>query len=112
MAKQVFERVGRALGIAIACMVNSLNLPLYVIGGGVSSAWNAFCRQCSTRCDNAFGLCRDTPRGTAQESAETAHNPDHAGAMLGGDGGSVRRGTSSDDAGGRHEQSMAQWFAL
>lgn len=41
-AKQVFERVGRALGIAIANMVNSLNLPLYVIGGGVSSAWDLF----------------------------------------------------------------------
>jgi glucokinase len=43
VAKQVFERVGRALGIAIANMVNTLNLPLYVIGGGVSGAWEAFC---------------------------------------------------------------------
>jgi glucokinase len=42
VAKQVFERVGRALGLAIANMVNTLNLPLYVIGGGVSSAWDAF----------------------------------------------------------------------
>lgn len=42
VAKQVFERVGRALGIAIANMVNTLNLPLYVIGGGVSGAWEAF----------------------------------------------------------------------
>ena len=41
-AKKVFERVGRALGVAIADMVNILNLPLYVIGGGVSSAWDAF----------------------------------------------------------------------
>jgi glucokinase len=42
VAKQVYERVGRALGLAIANMVNTLNLPLYVIGGGVSSAWDAF----------------------------------------------------------------------
>jgi glucokinase len=41
-AKKVFERVGRALGMAIADMVNILNLSLYVIGGGVSSAWDAF----------------------------------------------------------------------
>jgi glucokinase len=41
-AKKVFERVGRALGVAIADMVNILNLSLYVIGGGVSSAWDAF----------------------------------------------------------------------
>ena len=41
-ARKVFERVGRALGLAIAAMINTLNLPLYVIGGGVSSAWDAF----------------------------------------------------------------------
>jgi glucokinase len=42
VAKQVLERAGRALGIAIGSLVNILNLPLYVIGGGVSSAWEAF----------------------------------------------------------------------
>jgi glucokinase len=41
-AKKIFERVGRALGVALANMVNALNLPLHVIGGGVSSAWDAF----------------------------------------------------------------------
>ena len=38
----MFENVGRALGIGIGGMVNALNLPMYVIGGGVSSAWDAF----------------------------------------------------------------------
>ena len=41
-AGRVFRRVGRALGIALATLVNSLNLPMHVIGGGVSSAWEAF----------------------------------------------------------------------
>jgi glucokinase len=41
-AKKVFENVGRALGIAIGSMVNALNLPMYVIGGGASNAWDAF----------------------------------------------------------------------
>jgi glucokinase len=41
-ARKIFRRVGRALGIALSAMVNSLNLPIYVIGGGVSSAWEAF----------------------------------------------------------------------
>jgi len=41
-AKRVFENVGRALGIGIGAMVNALNLPMYVIGGGVASAWDAF----------------------------------------------------------------------
>ena len=41
-AQKVYQTVGRALGIGIASMVNALNLPMYVIGGGVSSAWDAF----------------------------------------------------------------------
>ena len=41
-AQKIYRRVGRALGIAIGGMVNALNLPMYVIGGGVASAWDAF----------------------------------------------------------------------
>jgi glucokinase len=41
-ARHVFRRVGRALGIVLSDLVNSLNLPIYVIGGGVSNAWDAF----------------------------------------------------------------------
>jgi glucokinase len=41
-AKKIFERVGRALGLAIGSLVNAMNMPIHVIGGGVSSAWDAF----------------------------------------------------------------------
>ena len=41
-ARKIYRRVGRALGIALSDMVNALNLPMYVIGGGVASAWEAF----------------------------------------------------------------------
>ncbi len=41
-ARHVFEQVGKALGTVIADMVNIFNFPMYVIGGGVSSAWDAF----------------------------------------------------------------------
>jgi glucokinase len=41
-AKRIFRRVGRALGIVLADLVNALNLPMYVVGGGVASAWEAF----------------------------------------------------------------------
>jgi glucokinase len=40
--REIFRRVGEALGILLADIVNGLNLPMYVIGGGVSSAWEAF----------------------------------------------------------------------
>lgn len=41
-AQRIYQTVGRALGIGIGGMVNALNLPMYVIGGGVASAWDAF----------------------------------------------------------------------
>src|SRR5271165_748040 len=41
-AKRIYQKVGRALAIGIGGMVNALNLPMYVIGGGVASAWEAF----------------------------------------------------------------------
>ena len=41
-AQRIFQTVGRALAIGIGGMVNALNLPMYVIGGGVASAWDAF----------------------------------------------------------------------
>jgi glucokinase len=41
-ARDIFTRVGWALGILIADLVNVLNLNMYVIGGGVSAAWSAF----------------------------------------------------------------------
>lgn len=41
-AKRIFDRTGRALGIALAGLINTLNLPLYLIAGGVSDAWPLF----------------------------------------------------------------------
>jgi len=41
-ALAVYERVGTALGIGLGALVNTLNLPLYVIGGGTSAAWELF----------------------------------------------------------------------
>ncbi|MFZ3216323.1 MAG: ROK family protein [Candidatus Acidiferrales bacterium] len=41
-ARTIFDEVGLALGRGLAAMVNTLNLPLYVVGGGLSLAWNLF----------------------------------------------------------------------
>jgi glucokinase len=41
-AIQIFEEQGRALGWILASLVNSLNLPLYVLGGGVAAGWELF----------------------------------------------------------------------
>lgn len=39
-AKLIYEQAGRSLGICLAGLINILNLPLYVIGGGVATSWD------------------------------------------------------------------------
>ena len=41
-ARRIFRTFGRYLGILLAALINVLNLDMFVIGGGVSSAWDAF----------------------------------------------------------------------
>jgi glucokinase len=41
-AQTIFTRFGEALGILLADLVNVLDLDMFVIGGGVVSAWDAF----------------------------------------------------------------------
>jgi glucokinase len=41
-ARRIFRTVGRYLGILLADLINVLNLDMFVIGGGVSSAWDAY----------------------------------------------------------------------
>lgn len=41
-AKRVFESMGRALGIALANLINIFNFPLYLVSGGPLPAWDLF----------------------------------------------------------------------
>src|SRR6201981_567098 len=41
-ARKIFRRAGRALGIALATLINGLNLEMYVIGGGAFAREDAF----------------------------------------------------------------------
>lgn len=41
-ALSIFHTVGHSLAIALTGMVNTLNLPLYLLGGGVCLAWEIF----------------------------------------------------------------------
>lgn len=41
-ARSILAETGRSLGICIAGLINILNLPLYVIGGGVANSWELF----------------------------------------------------------------------
>lgn len=39
-AARIYTEAGRALGIGLATLVNTLNVPLYVVGGGLVQAWH------------------------------------------------------------------------
>lgn len=39
-ARSIYAETGRSLGICVAGLINILNLPLYVIGGGVANSWD------------------------------------------------------------------------
>ena len=41
-AQRIYADCGRSLGISLAGLINILNLPLYVIGGGVANSWDLF----------------------------------------------------------------------
>lgn len=41
-AKCVYRKVGKFLGLSLSQLVNTLALPLYVIGGGLVSSWHLF----------------------------------------------------------------------
>ena len=41
-AKAVFESVGVSLGTLIAGLINIFNAPLYLLGGGLTGAWDCF----------------------------------------------------------------------
>ena len=41
-AIEIFRVAGRALGVALANLINAFNLPMYIIGGGVANAWVQF----------------------------------------------------------------------
>lgn len=39
VAQRIFDDAGAALGIVLANLINALNLSVYVVGGGLSQAW-------------------------------------------------------------------------
>jgi glucokinase len=95
-AQRIFHRFGRALGILLAGMVNSLNLEMFVVGGGVASAWDAFAPSmfkelrersivyAATAPDDAFSKKEDTP---VQITTRTRRKTIITRALLGSDAG-------------------------
>ena len=74
LAREIFDMVGRSLGVAVASLVNIFNLPLYVIGGGVARGWDAFAPQL---------LAEVRKRSLVYRASETRIEPSALGADAG-----------------------------
>ncbi len=91
-ARGVFERVGKALGTVVADMVNIFNFPMYVVGGGVASAWDAFAPlMLETIGRNSFVYRATAPTENVQagNANRSVHGTMITKAVLGGDAGLV-----------------------
>jgi glucokinase len=92
-ARGIFERVGKALGTVVADMVNIFNFPMYVIGGGVASAWDAFAPlMLETVGRNSFVYRATAPAENIQAGhgpIRSVHGTMITRAVLGGDAGLI-----------------------
>src|SRR5262249_36261201 len=96
-AQVIFDKVGWALGILMADLVNAFNFPMYVIGGGVSSAWQAFSPTLFKEVHTRSMVYAATAPPIAQETSGAADTPHQSGvnsrstiiarALLGSDAG-------------------------
>ncbi|HZD47552.1 MAG TPA: ROK family protein [Silvibacterium sp.] len=70
-ARLIYTEAGRALGIGLAALVNTLQLPLYVIGGGLVQAWELLKPAIFEELQHRSYVYRLTEPG----SAVALHNP-------------------------------------
>lgn len=81
-AIDVFHTVGEALGVVLAGLINALNLPMYVIGGGASAGWEAFApKMLETVRKRSFVYAATSPESGAKNPTIITR------AKLGGDAG-------------------------
>ncbi|HUZ04210.1 MAG TPA: ROK family protein [Acidobacteriaceae bacterium] len=86
-AQAIFTEMGRCLGLTLAALVNTLNLPLYVLGGGSAAAWPLFTPAMQRELRERSYVYRAT-EPTGQERIEHARGKTHlVQAELGADSG-------------------------
>jgi glucokinase len=59
-ARSIFERMGRALGLGLANLINTFNFPLYLLSGGVLPAWDLFAPAMLEECRRRSLTFRET----------------------------------------------------
>ncbi len=75
-AQEIFRQVGDALGVVLADLINIFNVPMYVIGGGVSSAWDAFAPAMLERVQKNSFVYRATAPAESTRGVQGSRVPD------------------------------------
>ena len=86
-AQAIFTEMGRCLGLTLAALVNILNLPLYVLGGGSAAAWPLFAPALYRELRERAYVYRATEPNEAEKAARTPGKTHVAQAELGADSG-------------------------
>ena len=86
-AQAIFTEMGRCLGLTLAALVNTLNLPLYVLGGGSAAAWPLFAPALYRELQMRSYVYRATEPIEAEKAARTYGKTHVAPAELGADSG-------------------------
>ncbi len=88
--------MGTSLGIALADLINIFNLPMYVIGGGVSSAWDAFAPamlEAAARYSYIYRVTGPSQKASPNDAQDSASTPGKqtiiTQALLGNDAGLI-----------------------
>ena len=83
-SRRIFHTFGRYLGIMLAGIVNILNLDMYVLGGGVVSAWDAYApkmfEELRARSLVYAATAPDDPLMTANDSSQKEKGREQSGA--------------------------------
>lgn len=100
-AAAVYAGVGRALGRGLAALVNILDVPLYVLGGGAAAAWDLFAAE-------MFRVLREQSYvyRLSEPSQRLRREPGHpfiTRATLGADAGLIGAAMLSTQSQDRHE---------
>ena len=86
-AQEIFNEAGRALGIGIGGFVNMLNLPLYVVGGGLVASWDLLSPELFRELRHRSYVYRLTERGAVASGAIPGGGTQVLPAELGSDAG-------------------------
>ncbi len=105
-ALRVYADTGHYIGLSLAGLVNTLDLPLYVIGGGVAAAWDLFSPQMFLtlrRYSYVYRMSEPTQRLTRERD-----HPFVTPALLGADAGLIGAAMLVDHSYTRSAETISQ----